>query len=233
MSDKYSLWWEVLSLIRWTYSQKNYKNLSNLQAVLPVWKVAIFTAKYSLKRMALRFMAHISRFCLMPVFSIQWNQEFSFLWRSAGCREIQPWDEVRCPSFSHVCLGQLPLGLQGRCVPPPLLGSSRLSILQTLVPPPRVGGSGGHSCPAVPSHVPGAGWGALPGCHTVLRSGPSSNPVKLFLLILGGMRGCWQTSTGILSSGTDVHCQCRRDAVSLLTIPKAGAVGEIFSAAAA
>lgn len=190
MSDKYSLWWEVLSLIRWTYSQKNYKNLSNLQAVLPVWKVAIFTAKYSLRRMALRFMAHISRFCLMPVFRIQWNRQFSFLWRSAGCHEIQPLDEVRFPLFSHVCLGQLPLGLQGRCVPPPLLGA--LGSPSSRPWCPQVGGSGGQSCPAVPGHVPGAGWGALPGCHTVLPSGPRSNPVKLFLLILGGMRGCWQ-----------------------------------------
>lgn len=232
MSDKYSLWWDVLSLIRWTYSQKNYKNLSNLQAVLPVWKVAIFTAKYSLRRMALRFMAHISRFCLMPVFSIQWNREFSFLWCSAGCHEIQPWDEVRFPLFSHVCLGQLPLGLQGRCVPPPLLGSSGLSILQTLVH--TGGGLWRTQLPCGPWPCPRSWLRSPPRVPHCPPQWSQLQPSKAFSAHPWWYEGLLtETSTGILSLGTDVHCQCRRDAVSLLTIPKAGAVGEIFSAAAA
>jgi len=37
-----------------------------------------------------------------------------------------------------------------------------------------------RNCPSIPPRVP----------HRVLPSGPSSNPVKLFLLILGGVRGC-------------------------------------------
>lgn len=40
-----------------------------------------------------------------------------------------------------------------------------------------------------------------------------------------------ESSTGTVASGMDVRCPCRRDPVSLMTIPKAGAVGEIFSAA--
>lgn len=139
-------------------------------------------------------MEHISHFCLMPIFSIQWNQEFAFLWWFAGCLEIQLWDKMRSPMFSHVCSGQLPLGPWGRTVPTTAPGelwaAAGVSILQSLVhmcerlwrtqlpcgpwPLPR-------SRPRSPPRVP----------HRVLPSGPSSNLVKLFLFILGGMRGCW------------------------------------------
>lgn len=72
----------------------------------------------------------------------------------------------------------------------------------------------------------------MPWC--VLPSASSSDLLQLFLFTFGAAEGFWwRPELGSQPWGSDVHCLCRRAVVSSAAIQKAGAVGEVFSSAAA
>lgn len=166
-------------------SEKPHKPF-RLPATPAAWKAAIFTAKCSRRGTAWERMGHTSCFCLISIFSTQWNRKVAFLGWFAGCLKIPLCREVGCPALSHVCLQSC---LQGRgagvCPPLPLGSSSQQpGSPSSRARRTRVRGSGGHgrpwSRPGSPPMVP----------HHVPPQRSQCQPVMLFLFILGDMRDC-------------------------------------------